>query len=734
MRPGSPAVASYLTHMITLALLYVLLGWLGLHFGELPNGVTPVWPPIGFTIAYLVILGLRYWPGIVLGSIVLDLATGIPLPTLAVVAATIAVQPVIIAWVLRARTGFSPRLARVKDVVMLVGIGGVFGSVLGASIGALALAASGFVPWTDYGEVWLSWAVGDLFGIIIVAPLAMTFMSGSPRGATPAKTFESVALVSALTVVSVAVYGPWGPFAATTPLPYVVFPFILWLGLRSGPHLVSLAHVLVASIAVVGTSQGTGPFATGSLVTSLMHLTGFLVVMTLTGLFLAAVMAERRRSGRALAQSRARLATIFQQAPLGIAIMDMDARLVEVNDALLSLLARPKDDLLGTRFTAFTDPRTDDEDLFRTLRSQAVPRIQADVRCIRGDGTAVWGRLHAAVIRPAPHQDPTVVALVEDITAEKRADEAHRVAQERLAKIRRLEETGAWKSRVLDIVSHEIKTPLTSVAIQAEMLKKEDLGRLTERQEAAVDVLDRETHRMDRLVHDVLDVSRIGRGRFQIEPAPVDLGQLVREAIETFRLQAEQKRLSIEPHIADDLEVGADPDRIIQVVYNLLSNAIKFTPEDGRIEVAADRHDDGIEISVTDSGPGLRQDQIDRLFRPFSQVLDSQRGAKGMGIGLYISKAIVEQHGGRITCTSEGEGRGSTFSFWLPPRPPSDGRAMKGDQGEAMDRGASTDDPDDRSTLRRSRGLDSASRPAPRGPVHTDAVSRGGSGHTATPP
>jgi signal transduction histidine kinase len=143
--------------------------------------------------------------------------------------------------------------------------------------------------------------------------------------------------------------------------------------------------------------------------------------------------------------------------------------------------------------------------------------------------------------------------------------------------------------------------------------------------------------------------------------------ELAREAGASYEAVAEAKRIALHVHADDGLRVRADPKRILQVLFNLLGNAMKFTPEGGRIDVDAHTVDGHVEVSVKDTGPGLTQEQISRLFLPFSQVHDTEHTTfGGTGLGLYISRGIAEQHAGTLSCESAGPGQGSRFTFALP--------------------------------------------------------------------
>jgi signal transduction histidine kinase len=238
------------------------------------------------------------------------------------------------------------------------------------------------------------------------------------------------------------------------------------------------------------------------------------------------------------------------------------------------------------------------------------------------------------------------------------SDELGRVYQE-------LETASRHKSDFLATMSHELRTPLNAIIGFSEVLNEQMFGELNERQLAYVDDILAAGQHLLSLINDVLDLAKIEAGRIELEPTEVAVPDLLRSATS---MQAESAdRGGIEIGLTTDPEeitVIADERRVRQVVFNLLSNAIKFTPVGGRVEVSARRENGVVEIAVADTGPGIPRDDQDTIFQEFEQS-PSSKGAEGTGLGLPLSRKLVELHGGRLWLESE-VGSGSTFRFTLP--------------------------------------------------------------------
>jgi len=222
------------------------------------------------------------------------------------------------------------------------------------------------------------------------------------------------------------------------------------------------------------------------------------------------------------------------------------------------------------------------------------------------------------------------------------------------------------KDEFLALVSHELRTPLNAMLGWTSLLKEgaDDAAELTE----GLETIDRNARAQARLVDDLLDVSRIVSGKLRLVIAEVDLRGIVASVIDTLRPAAMARGVAVKFHaIRETADVLGDSDRLQQVVWNLLSNAIKFTPRGGQVTLSLERTDSRVGLEVADSGAGIRADFLPRIFDRFSQGDSSTtRGHSGLGLGLAISRHLVEMHGGSIDVRSDGEGKGATFRIEIP--------------------------------------------------------------------
>ena len=283
--------------------------------------------------------------------------------------------------------------------------------------------------------------------------------------------------------------------------------------------------------------------------------------------------------------------------------------------------------------------------------------VVAPLRRVRGQLGAIAGG-HFAGHAEVTNRDE-IGALAADVN--RMSDELQRAYQE-------LELASEHKSEFLATMSHELRTPLNAIIGFSEVLQEQMFGELNDRQVAYVnDVLEAGRHLLS-LINDVLDLAKIEAGKMELEFSQVAIPDLLRSAVSMHSERASRGGIELglltEP---DEITITADERRLRQVVFNLLSNAVKFTPADGRVDLSARLDDGQVEIAVADTGPGIAAAELESIFEEFEQTGDGRQAEEGTGLGLPLSRKLVELHGGRLWAEST-PGKGSTFYFTLPAR------------------------------------------------------------------
>jgi PAS domain S-box-containing protein len=274
-------------------------------------------------------------------------------------------------------------------------------------------------------------------------------------------------------------------------------------------------------------------------------------------------------------------------------------------------------------------------------------------------GTSM-GALTFATAESGRHYDEEAVRFLEDVASRSA------LALDNARSFDQLQAANRMKDEFLATLSHELRTPLNAILGYARMLRS---GMLREdKKERALETLERNATSLTQIVEDVLDVSRIASGKIRLNVQSIDLPVVLHDALATVMPAAEAKGVRIQSIVDSEIgPVSGDPDRLQQVMWNLFSNAVKFTPRGGRVQVRLQRSNSHIEISVSDTGVGIREDFLPHLFERFRQAdSTTTRSHGGLGLGLAIARQIVELHGGTIHAVSGGEGKGATFRVELP--------------------------------------------------------------------
>jgi len=301
VRPTASPILKDVGLFIALAAIYFVAGKLGLRLAFVHVSATTVWPPTGIALAAFLLLGLRVWPAIFAGAFFVNLTTAGSLATSIGIGAGNTLEGLVAAYLVNRFANGRRALQHSGDIVKFALLAAVVSTTVAATCGVTSLSLGGFARWQDYGDIWLTWWLGDAGGDLVVAPVVLLWATGPHWPPRRAQLFEASLLVACLVLVGELVFGGLLPDAyRNIPLEFVCIPFLLWAALRFGARGAATALVLLCVIAIRGTLQGLGPFVWGTANESLVLLQAFMGVTAVTTLILAAVVAERGRTARRL--------------------------------------------------------------------------------------------------------------------------------------------------------------------------------------------------------------------------------------------------------------------------------------------------------------------------------------------------------------------------------------------------------------------------------------------------
>src|SRR2546425_975882 len=301
VRPTASPILKDVGLFIALTAVYFVAGKLGLRLAFVHVSATTVWPPTGIALAAFLLLGLRVWPAIFVGAFFVNLTTAGSLATSIGIGAGNTLEGLVAAYLINRFANGRRALQHSGDIVKFALLAAVVSTTVAATFGVTSLSLGGFARWQDYGDIWLTWWLGDAGGDLVVAPVVLLWATGPHWPPRRAQLLEASLLVACLVVVGELVFG--GLFPAeykNYPLEFVCIPFVLWAAFRFGARGAATALVLLCGIAIRGTLEGFGPFVGRTPNESLLLLQAFMGVTAVTTLILAAGVAERSRSAAQL--------------------------------------------------------------------------------------------------------------------------------------------------------------------------------------------------------------------------------------------------------------------------------------------------------------------------------------------------------------------------------------------------------------------------------------------------
>jgi PAS domain S-box-containing protein len=361
---------------------------------------------------------------------------------------------------------------------------------------------------------------------------------------------------------------------------------------------------------------------------------------------------ERKKVAEKLQVAEERYRTIFENSAVAITMADEQERLISWNKFTEDLLGFTKEDLhLKPVMSLYPEAewakiRTHD------IRQKGMPH-HLETKMLKKDGDVIDVDISISVLKDSEGRVTSSVAVTKDITERKEAE-------------RKIKEAMDLKSQFISTVSHELRTPLTIIKEDIALIMDGAAGRVKSKQREILEMAQRNIDRLARLINDVLDFQKLQSGRAKFNMQNNSINNVIETVYKTMANVVNKNGVELRLLLDNTLpRTTFDNDKITQVLTNLISNAMKFT-EKGSITIATRRIENAIRVSVSDTGCGIKQEDLPKLFQQFQQLSSGgNRKTGGTGLGLVISKDIVEKHGGRVWVESEF-GKGTTFHFLLP--------------------------------------------------------------------
>jgi PAS domain S-box-containing protein len=651
---------------VAVAIAYYAGARLGFLLTFQPYPVSVLWPPNALLMAALLLMPARHWWVLLLAAfpvhLAVELSSGVPMAMVLAWFASNCFEAVLGAACVRRFVSGPLRLDSFSQVGIFLLAAVLAAPLLSSFLDAGLVALIGWGGNASYWQVFSMRFMSNALSVLVFVPLVLTWANDGWRNvmhASAERQFEVAGIFLGLVVASTILF-EWKADADIAPaLLYLPLPLLLWAAVRLGPQGIASAFALLALVAIWGAAQGHGPFATGaSAIANARSVQAFLIAIAVPLLMFAAVMAERRRSADALRLSEDRWLKVFRFSPDAVVIVREDnGTIVDVNEQWEALMGFARDQAVGRTAPELGLYRNSaDRGTYFDLASRG------HVREFAVDMVDRQGNVHHTKFtggRVQVGDVPCLITIIRDMTAQVRSE---REAQEQKLEVMHLGRV-VMLGELSGSLAHELNQPLTAILSNAQAaqrllahgqpdtaLLREILQDIVAEDRRAGDVIRRlrALFRKDALPFQVLDVNELAQDTLTLAH-----GDLVTRGVHI------STQLSSHPVLT-----RGDRVQLQQVLLNLIANAVEAMEAGNAARVleisTAPTPEGQVQIFVKDSGPGIPAVRADKLFEPFFTTKQH-----GLGLGLSISRSIVEAHGGKLTARNNA-GSGATFRLVLP--------------------------------------------------------------------
>ena len=642
---GSFLARKYLMELALVLAAYFIAGKLGQATANIRSGnLGPVWPAYGIALAAFLLRGYRVWPAVALGAFLVAFLSPVPFFTALGQASGATLASFAGAYLLRRLAGFRPSLSRLSDALSLIAIGGLGSAMVSASIGMASLYITREHSYAGIGEAWLIYWLGDATGVLLVTPVALTaFGRKILRGR---RLGEFLILLLLLAGVSLAIFGhPSSQHVKLDFLAFAVLPFVMWAAIRFGVGATSLSILTVAAIATIETALGSGPFASGTPFLNAVLLDVFFVVLAVSGLTLAAVIAERHDAElqreemvrqQAAVEARLRLATIVESSNDAIISESLDEIIESWNTAAEDMFGYTEAEAIGQPLKMLIPPEREEEQRIIMRRLADGERI-ANLETVRI--TRNGRRLDVSItISPIRDTEGRVIGaskIIRDIAQRKQAEQMLSRMNRKLIEAQEKERT-----RIARDLHDDIAQRLALLAVGLEQLQHE----LPEAELGLHGRIDTVQMQATQLTTDVQSLSHeLHSAKLEYLGIVVAATGFCKELCERQRVEIDFKSKDVPRSLSAEISLC-----LYRILQESLRNAVKYSGV-RHFEVRLWGATEEIHLSVNDLGIGFSGADV----------------MKGPGLGLTSMQERIKMVSGQIAIDSQ-PGRGTRIHAWVP--------------------------------------------------------------------
>jgi PAS domain S-box-containing protein len=617
------------------AAAYVCAGKLGIGLSVAHGVITPVWAPSGIAVAALLVFGRSLWPAIFVAAFLTNVTSGASPLVAAGIACGNALEG-ITACALLTRARFRIGLARVRDVLLLVG--------LGAGVSTLVAATNGIAVLTlasdDHGSLrsdWLLWWFGDAAGVLIVTPFLLLAYVHRRQRPSRRRLLEAYVLTAALTLTSALAFleGGWR-------YSYLIVPLLLWAVLRFHQSGAAGSAFLVGAIATWATVVGDVPIEASNPTTRVQVTQALVGLLAVSLLMIGATLEEREAAKRAAEKTAALLSEAQALTHIASWEFDFDTGRGTWSDELYRIFGISESaEISPRRFLARVHPedRSRLKEVGRRAFRDRRP-FSIEYRILSTNGGHRILHTRGRVVLDATGRPQRLVGTAQDVTEQRQAE--------------------ILRADILSVVSHELRTPLGSILNFALALSNRGAPLSEETATQMIGQVGRQAQRIDRLLADLLEIDRLRHGLVAPEREPTEVLELVSQTVEGHR--AGDRTIAVE---GEPTRASLDAPKVARMLDNLVGNALKHTPPDTPVIVRVEREETDLLLVVDDEGPGIPDEYKTAVFELFDRGAKATSHESGTGIGLALVARLAALHGG-YAWAEDAPGGGASVRVVLP--------------------------------------------------------------------
>jgi signal transduction histidine kinase len=627
---------------------YLATGLLGLRLEAEATVATVVWPPSGIALAGMLLTGGRVWPAIALAAFCTN-ATIALAPALLIAFGNTAAA--IIAYrLIEDHRPFCLSLERVDDVTRLIVFGAGLGPLISATVGSISSWAAGLAPLAAVPHLLSTWWLGDMVGVLTVAPLILVWAVPGVMQVRTRKHPGLLALILAITML-VGFALLYGQVVSRAAIAFIGFPFFIWLAARWGQRWTVTGLFIGAVTLIAANLAQLGPFALAPTQADLTHLQAAIGVYAISIMSLAAGITEILDQRQQFEEQKQTLDEAEQLGRSGSWSWDVRQDQFLWSDGMYrnhglhpGSFPPTLPDLMRLVYPA---DRTALEAAIQEALTTGKP-FDCRHRIMLAGGQVRTVRARGRALRDADGKVIKLFGTCQDTTVEE--------AQKKL------------QSEFITLASHELRTPVTIMQGALQLLHNYRVFGLTpEQQQIQLRRIENQIQHIVRISADLQDASYVESGVLPFHTQRVELPAMLASIADDWQVVAKQHgvRLQVVPPGASLPPVWADPVRLRQILGELIDNAIASSPEGGLIDLRVAAAPETVRMTVTDHGKGFSAAEMQHLFEPFYRGEPNVAGSRGLGLGLFLTREFVRRHGGELTARSQ-PGIETTFTFTVP--------------------------------------------------------------------